>query len=103
MPTIKFMTYNKNDNSLIRYRRASCSSPWDVFQLLNRQVKSCPLSTIYANGHAIADPNKGWHELHPHLLRVFPKHSEDMEEMEAFAVELWELACRLTQETSKCT
>lgn len=109
MPTIRFEVYNPKagewDTALTV---AICSSPWDVFQLLNANVRIGGLSTISVRKDNqyiyLADPGTGWHKKDTaNRLLILPKHSEDMEEMEAFAVELWELACRLTEASGTLT
>lgn len=118
MPEIEFSFYKGNafvtslgrregrSSTQNRYAKVMCSSAWELFQAINEHVQKPhhELSTVRLNVppvpgfyETLADPGLEWHALHPDRLLVLPKHSQDMEEMEAFSVELWELALELTR------
>ncbi len=106
MPTIEFWLF-EDVFGPVKYGHYECQSPWDVFQAINEHVrKGYELSTVEIPADwgsvrtriAIADPGLEWAKgAGDDGLLIEPKHWQDMEEMEAFSVELWELAVRLTR------
>lgn len=107
--TIPFRLYLPNSNPMwdypellrlsmnIVYFTGKCSSSWDVLQLLNDCLLKCGKFTLVRAGDestCVADDPPGWRPNHEVLIDW--KKMSDMEELEAFAVELWEKAVEVS-------